>query len=91
MTDAELEDDSQLDGCDADMTDPAHLTDDGEQVDALLMFADVDWTDEGAVEARRVELVELAAALHPDADSEPTTGAPDIDRYPHSDWRTPDA
>jgi hypothetical protein len=69
--------DADVDGCDVDMTDPAHLTDDGEQVDALLMFADVQWDDPAAVEARRVELIELAAALHPDADSEPTTGAPD--------------
>jgi len=37
----------------------------------------VQWDDPAAVEARRVELIELAAALHPDADSEPTTGAPD--------------
>jgi hypothetical protein len=69
--------DADLDGCDADMTDPAQITEDGEQVDALLMFADVQWDDEDAVEERRRALLELGAAEHPGTDDQPTTGAPD--------------
>lgn len=72
MPDAEPDD---LDGCDEDFTDLAHVTEDGEQVDALVMFADV-WDDPEAVEARRVELTEWDAATHHDTDDEPTTGSP---------------
>lgn len=68
--------DAEVDGCDVDMDDPAHVTADGEQVDALLMFADVDWTDPAAVAARRRALLQLDAARHDDTDDQPTTGAP---------------
>jgi hypothetical protein len=51
-----------LDGCDLDFTDPAQLTQDGEQTLALVMFADC-WDSDEAVEERRVELIEWAAAM----------------------------
>jgi hypothetical protein len=50
-----------LDGCELDFADPAHVTDDGDQVDALVMFADC-WDDPAAVERRRAELIEWSAA-----------------------------
>jgi hypothetical protein len=65
-------DDAQLDGCDVDMTRPDQLTEDGEQTDALVMFADC-WDDPAAVEQRRRDLIALDT---PPADTEPTTGAP---------------
>jgi hypothetical protein len=52
----------ELDGCDVDATDPEYLTEDGDQTDALVMFADV-WDDPAAVETRRAELIEWAAAV----------------------------
>lgn len=44
-----------------DFTDPAHVTEDGEQQAALVLFADVDWTDPEQVERRRREWEELDA------------------------------
>lgn len=55
-------DDAHLDGCDVDMTVEDQLTEDGEQTNALVMFADC-WDDPKAVEQRRVELIEWSAAL----------------------------
>jgi hypothetical protein len=55
------EDDAQLDGCDVDMDRPDKLTEDGEQTDALVMFADC-WDDDQAIEERRRELTEWANA-----------------------------
>ena len=46
-----------LDGCDLDFDDASKNTRDGDEVDALVMFADC-WDDEAAVEARRAELIE---------------------------------
>jgi hypothetical protein len=43
------------DGCDLDFADPEHITQDGEQVDALVMFADC-FDDPVAVEQRKAEL-----------------------------------
>jgi hypothetical protein len=57
--------DDELDGCEIDFTDPEHLTEDGEQQDALVMFADC-WDDPEAVERRRVELIELATVVGDD-------------------------
>lgn len=56
-----------LDPCgdDVDFTDPAHVTEDGEQTDALVMFADV-WDEPDAVEQRRAELVDWDAATRSD-------------------------
>lgn len=62
MTDPSTED-PRLDGCDLDFTAGPQTTDD--DVDALVMFADV-FDDPEAVERRRVELVELSAALDED-------------------------
>lgn len=53
--------DAELDGCDVDMTDPEHLTGDGEDDLALILFADC-WDDPDAVAQRRADLVELDAA-----------------------------
>lgn len=50
--------DDELDGCGVDMTDPAHTTDNGEQVEALVLFADC-WDDPEAVERRKAEWAEL--------------------------------
>lgn len=47
------------DGCAVDMTDPAHITEDGEQVDALVMFADC-WDNPEAVERRKRDLEALS-------------------------------
>lgn len=45
-----------LDPCgEIDFADPAHATEDGEQTDALVMFADC-WDDPDAVEQRKAEL-----------------------------------
>lgn len=49
-----------LDGCDLDFDDASKNTRDDE-IDPLVMFADC-WDDPDAVEARRVELVDWAAA-----------------------------
>lgn len=77
MTDlAPPEDDRHLDGCDVDMAVEDQITEDGEQTDALVMFADC-WDDSDAVEVRRRELVAWDAATQNAADDTPTTGAPD--------------
>lgn len=56
-----------LDPCgEIDFADPHHRTDDGEQTDALVMFADC-WDDEAAVERRKAELEALDAALDAEA------------------------
>lgn len=60
-------DDSYLDGCAVDMTVPDQLTEDGEQTDALVMFADC-WDDPVAVEHRRIQMVEWGTALRGDQD-----------------------
>jgi hypothetical protein len=49
------------DGCDLDFTEEAHLTQDGEQTDAVVMFADC-WDQPEAVERRRTELAQWATA-----------------------------
>jgi hypothetical protein len=59
---------AHLDGCDVDATTADRLTEDGEQTDALVMFADC-WDDPAAVEARRAELVEWAAAVEASGDA----------------------
>ncbi|HEV2928872.1 MAG TPA: hypothetical protein VGW74_09275 [Propionibacteriaceae bacterium] len=63
---SDLGEPDDLDGCDIEFNDPVTNTEDGEQVTALVLYADVDWYDEDAVEARRVELTEWAAALRGD-------------------------
>lgn len=55
-----MSDPDDLDGCELPFDDQTSNTADGEQVDALVMFADV-WDDPDAVERRRVELIELEA------------------------------
>jgi hypothetical protein len=70
-----MPDDSELDGCALDMADEDQLTEDGEQQDALVLFA-ARWDDPDAVQAQRTALIEWAAAQHPETDTEPTTGAP---------------
>lgn len=50
----------ELDACDQSFDVPEKNTLDF-QVDALILFADVDWTDEAAVEARKREWEELFA------------------------------
>lgn len=45
-----------------DFTDPAHVTQDGEQQIALVLFADVDFTDPDQVIRRRLEWEELGDA-----------------------------
>lgn len=47
----------ELDGCDVDMTDPAHVTQD-DDIAALVLFADC-WDDPEAVEQRKAEWAEL--------------------------------
>ena len=69
--------DEFLDGCSVDMTKADQLTEDGEQVDALAMYADC-WGDDEAVESRRRQLIELGAASQHPPDDLPTTGAPDV-------------
>jgi hypothetical protein len=68
-----MPDDAQLDGCDEDFTLVDQLTEDGEQVDALVMFADC-WDDPRAVYQRSQELISLNLSQPDDV---PTTGAPD--------------
>lgn len=52
-----------LDPCDViDFTDPDHVTEDGDQQVAITLFADIDWTDPAAVEARRAEWEALTDA-----------------------------
>ena len=55
-------DDDELDGCGARGAndDPDRRTDDGD-IDALVLFADVDFLDPEAVEARELEWAQLAA------------------------------
>lgn len=60
-----MSDHDDLDGCDLSFDDPNTNTQDGEQVDALAMFADV-WDDPDAVEERRRQLVEWDAATRGD-------------------------
>ena len=55
-----MTDDAHLDGCDLDFDDRATNTDDAD-IDALALFADVDFTDPAAVERRRSEWMELLA------------------------------
>jgi hypothetical protein len=50
--------DDDLDGCDVDMADPARLTGD-DQVDALILFADVQFTDPAQADTRAAEWREL--------------------------------
>lgn len=50
-----------LDGCDIDFNDPEKETSD-EDVAALVLFADVEFLDEDAVEARKAEYKALAEA-----------------------------
>jgi hypothetical protein len=64
---------SDLDGCDLDFAQEDQVTEDGEQVAALAMFADV-WDDPDAVDQRRRDLISIDL---PQADDVPTTGAPD--------------
>jgi hypothetical protein len=52
--------DDDLDGCDLEFDDFDVTRDD--DIDALVLFADVDFTDEGAVVARVAEYEELARA-----------------------------
>lgn len=52
-------DDAHLDGCDDGMLDERRVTAD-ELIDALVLFADVDFSDPHAVEARRREWLALA-------------------------------
>lgn len=59
---ASTSDADDLDGCDLDFTVEDQVSGDGEQVEALVMFADC-WDSPEAVERRRVELVEWAAAV----------------------------
>ena len=54
-------DDSQLDGCELEFDDVTMNTRDGEQQDAVVMFADC-WDDPEAVEQRKRELEELSQA-----------------------------
>lgn len=65
MPDTSGDDDLDACGPEIDFADPAHLTEDGEQTDALVLFADV-WDDPAAVEQRRAELVEWDAATRGD-------------------------
>ena len=53
------EDDDFLDGCDLEFDDPETNTPD-EDIDALVLFADVDFLDEAAVERRKQEYAALA-------------------------------
>lgn len=55
---AEIDDD-MLDGCELDFDDPEMNCPD-EDLDALVLFADVDFLDDAAVEARRAEYAALA-------------------------------
>jgi hypothetical protein len=68
MTDVNVEDDGQLDGCAIEFDDPEYNTEDGEQQDAVVMFADC-FDDPEAVEQRRAELVEWAAAVEEEPDA----------------------
>jgi hypothetical protein len=61
MSDPSPDDDRWLDGCDLDFADPRTIIPD-DQIATLVMFVDCQ-DDPEAVERRRVELVEWAAAL----------------------------
>ena len=51
-------DDGSLDGCDVDLDDPATNTSD-DQIAALVLYADVDFTDPDVVARRQAEWNEL--------------------------------
>ena len=53
------EDDDFLDGCELEFDDPETNTPD-EDIDALVLFADVDFLDEATIEARKAEYAALA-------------------------------
>lgn len=53
-------DDDQLDGCALEFDDPATNTSD-DDIAALVLFADVEFDDPPAVEARRREWLEVLA------------------------------
>ncbi len=59
---ASTPDSDDLDGCELEFADTDQVTEDGEQRDALVMFADV-WDDPDAVEARKDELRDWADAV----------------------------
>ena len=54
-------DDDFLDGCELDFDDPEMNTPD-EDIDALVLFADVNFLDDEVVEARKAEYAALAEA-----------------------------
>lgn len=56
---AEIDDDL-LDGCELEFDDPEMNCPD-EDIDALVLFADVDFLDEAAVEQRKAEYAALAS------------------------------
>lgn len=57
----EIDEEDLLDGCDVVLDgDPERVTED-DQVAALVLFADVDFEDPDAVEARRLEWEEVLA------------------------------
>lgn len=53
-----------IDGCDLLEHDPLVATPDGAWVLGFVLFADIDWTDGNAVEARRLEWVALFGDRH---------------------------
>jgi hypothetical protein len=55
------ENDDFLDGCELDFDDPEMNCPDAD-IDALVLFADVDFLDKKAVEARKAEYAALAEA-----------------------------
>lgn len=60
------EDDDHLDGCELEFDNAETNTSDGEQADALAMFAGVQWDDPEAVERQRVALIEWDHATRGD-------------------------
>lgn len=61
MAEEHFPEDDFLDGCELDFDVPELATDD-DQVDALVLFADVEFDDEEAVQKRMAEYKELAEA-----------------------------
>lgn len=55
-------DDAQIDGCDLDFDDPDMNTGD-DQIAALALYADIDFTDPGAAAARKAEWEALWASV----------------------------
>lgn len=53
-----MSDEAHLDGCELDFDDPETNTEDAD-IDALVMFADIDFTDRAVVEARKAEWRDL--------------------------------